>query len=809
LAQGGAQKQSGVFVFYFLLSPAAFTSETALFCPSYSAWSQSLSGGMEEPTAQPVEAPDGEAGVEDGIAAAKKRRPKKKKSKAKEDSTEDTVDDAPLPPGVTQAPESLDTCRLYSTPQYDAPRPGGPPNLDEIAPEEWVDVSHICELASKGMGLGEMVESAHFRLFDAMSAIEIMDPKMDSGYNNTADMTLAHAIDTGVVAKQPSLEELIPIWDQLLMYYLMWLEGHTIVQTWFCCLYFHDLEACLRPIPLFGAFADAFLAACRRARCAVLRAGVFDDEDFLPSLFGIDLEASVFSSDPAKIRQRIEAERLKLEGPLAEAAGWRLELICEYMTALVELEESPDIKKGAQRAQPKLSNCLKLLKKINQNVSPPAEGALRCFDPSINRRLLVPGPPRTVEPLSDMKVVFAMWASHLQELSVCGTVLQKSMGQLLEGSTVCNKDEPNVLSRSVTQFCVSSNGLVRRAMLDSLVLFLFPREAVEHCKEPCEIFLDRCESLFAHLLKLAHANRARKFRRLAHVFADFNSLQHEAWQLDEDLKRTFGANLRHPRPCWVWIMEHCLQTMLTKLFLGFELDLYEQAEFHMIYWYADYLYGLRVYNLHELHHAKEQPVGGMPKRKPGAKPPPPQQRPKNPPVFATFLEATQAVVRGLFRLLAFCLREGLVASPPMVAQRMAQRFVLRFRTLEHFQLPHLPSYLDFQSSSASAQAPAESRSVLEAAQVSFAEASQWLEKVAAAMNGAPPAKDAKDPVAKADKELCRDVSQESLKSLKKVVVANQLAITQLFQRLGSEGKRATITVAPIHHPHFVTVQVKT
>eukprot|EP00971_Amphidinium_carterae_P309383 6148004-Amphidinium_carterae.1 len=37
----------------------------------------------------------------------------------------------------------------------------------------------------------------------------------------------------------------------------------------------------------------------------------------------------------------------------------------------------------------------------------------------------------------------------------------------------------------------------------------------------------KCEAMFEHLLKLAHMNRARRFRRLAHVFVDFNAMQHE------------------------------------------------------------------------------------------------------------------------------------------------------------------------------------------------------------------------------------------------------------------------------------------
>merc|ERR1719174_1232725 len=138
--------------------------------------------------------------------------------------------------------------------------------------------------------------------------------------------------------------------------------------------------------------------------------------------------------------------------------------------------------------------------------------------------------------------------------------------------------------------------------------------------------------------------------------------------------------------------------------------------------------------MNELHYAKEQPIGGDKKKGRGARQaqqPPGRggQRPKNPPPFLLILEATQACVRGLFRLLAFCLREDLLKAPSAVVDGLAQRFVLRFRTLELFRLPHLPSFRDFQASSASAQAPVDSRVVLEAAQSSFSEAAQLLEKI--------------------------------------------------------------------------------
>merc|ERR1711874_765046 len=84
-------------------------------------------------------------------------------------------------------------------------------------------------------------------------------------------------------------------------------------------------------------------------------------------------------------------------------------------------------------------------------------------------------------------------------------------------------------------------------------------------------------------------------------------------------------------------------------------------------------------------------------------------------------------------------------------------------------LPHLPSYRDFEQSAASAQAPLESRVVLDAAQSSFTEAAQLLEKVSAARGRHPES----------------DSCFEDVAALKEVVEDNQAAIRQFLRSVGT------------------------
>eukprot|EP00438_Fugacium_kawagutii_P035417 Skav202007 [mRNA] locus=scaffold1829:53565:54731:- [translate_table: standard] len=385
-----------------------------------------------------------------------------------------------------------------------------------------------------------------------------------------------------------------------------------------------------------------------------------------------------------------------------------------------------------------------------------------------------------------------MWAKHIQELSLCCSLSKKPLSDLLsEGSEGGKEEKPNVLSRSVAQLVVSEPGFLRQLLQESLEMHLFPAEAVQHCKKHAEPFLQRCESMFLHMLKLAHLNRARRFRRLAHVFPDFNELQHEAYRLDDALKSTFGANLKYSRPSWGFIMDHALHAMTTKLLIGFQLDVYEEAELHMIYWYVDYLCGLRMYYLNEIFFAKEN-SGGKKKARPKESG---KGRPKNPPLSLLLLEAMQCLVRGLFRLLAFCSTEGLLSSPPAVRAGLAQRFVLRFRCLETFQLPHLPSYHDFDQSAVLAEDASERRSVLSAAQSSFHEASQLLDRSSLLLKEN----------AENGEEGKRGEKTGELPALRRVVVANQLGITQLLRLEHPE--RHKVVAETLHHPHFISIQV--
>ena len=94
------------------------------------------------------------------------------------------------------------------------------------------------------LSLGELVHDESFGLFEAMSAIEMMDPKMDAGMMTSGGscrrppLTYATAQAGGHLDTSGN-SDLIGVYDQTLACLVTWLEGHSLAQTVFTNLYLH------------------------------------------------------------------------------------------------------------------------------------------------------------------------------------------------------------------------------------------------------------------------------------------------------------------------------------------------------------------------------------------------------------------------------------------------------------------------------------------------------------------------------------------------------------------------------------------
>ena len=108
----------------------------------------------------------------------------------------------------------------------------------DVDPEkEWADVQHVLRSAASELQTGELMHTESFSLFEAMSAIEIGDPKMDAGLDTARAPTADELIEQGVAPVELSENQLLAVTDQLFAVQASWHAGNSLAQTVFTCLY--------------------------------------------------------------------------------------------------------------------------------------------------------------------------------------------------------------------------------------------------------------------------------------------------------------------------------------------------------------------------------------------------------------------------------------------------------------------------------------------------------------------------------------------------------------------------------------------
>lgn len=121
-----------------------------------------------------------------------------------------------------------------------------------------------------------------------MTALEMMDPKMDAGMrcnkNKTPPLTFETAVASGELKLTDlSYPEIIGITDSLLACFVSWLEGHSLAQTVYTCLYMHNVSA-IGDAPL-KAFCFGMNNTMKLVKETILAAAVYEEEDFQPIIF--------------------------------------------------------------------------------------------------------------------------------------------------------------------------------------------------------------------------------------------------------------------------------------------------------------------------------------------------------------------------------------------------------------------------------------------------------------------------------------------------------------------------------------------
>ncbi|GLC42304.1 hypothetical protein PLESTB_000661600 [Pleodorina starrii] len=162
--------------------------------------------------------------------------------------------------------------------------------------ERWTDIGPLLQAARADLKVGELLAGEAFSLFEAMSALEAGNPKMDAAASPSAERPTLDALraDPDVAPWDLPASKLGAVLDQLLAMEASWHCGGSAMQTVYACLYMLKLD---RAQEHDSPVARALYAYCRTLQydCALVRdlvmtGAVCEEEDINVFTGGIPFE---------------------------------------------------------------------------------------------------------------------------------------------------------------------------------------------------------------------------------------------------------------------------------------------------------------------------------------------------------------------------------------------------------------------------------------------------------------------------------------------------------------------------------------
>ncbi|OJJ50594.1 hypothetical protein ASPZODRAFT_106353 [Penicilliopsis zonata CBS 506.65] len=495
---------------------------------------------------------------------------------------------------------------------------------------------HFTQAASK-LVAGQLVKDEYFTLFEAVGALEIMDPKMDSGFIAPGE-DLAEALqDSYDVTQELRPEQVVGIMDGLLCHEMAWHMGHPLSQTLFTSIY---LDKLLWPIPktmeqatfsretddkdnvlvqlVLRAYCLGLVKACDLVHGQVVSEYFYEEEDFVTQLYNRSLLSEFDVDAILKIINQaldwVDGPENSIDDPLTKALRVRLLFRRDFLTALEQ-----NSKVLQTRSTKHLSSCISHISALEKS-SPLGQAVPEAFSLKIQRKLASTVPPR---PMVNISIENAL--SHLRRLCQDAIDIQ----QVLEYSCPYNvmisvwtlmsrKPQPSVYIRSLLQTIVFSDMRVlgslsiKNFMYDDLAQLVLPHnillqanmDNIELPSDPrfriaqqMDDFVKRFSQPFLDTFRSICLNRCRFRRTLCHTAVDWDTLQMEAEELDTELRaltlepplKLHGGEPAYSYPLSSWAYHQKLTQLRTILQLGFELSIYAPEELPGMYWYLSHI----------------------------------------------------------------------------------------------------------------------------------------------------------------------------------------------------------------------------
>ncbi|KKA28988.1 hypothetical protein TD95_004624 [Thielaviopsis punctulata] len=508
----------------------------------------------------------------------------------------------------------------------------------------YTDITRQFRDAVQDLKPGEVVKDQNFTLFESVSALEIMDPKMDI---NCAEASKMPNPEYDVTMPLSPIQ-VLGIMDQLLSQEMAWHVGYPLALTLFTSHYIDQLlvdapssilkahfspeliggEFCM--ISVLRTYCVAMIKACSMVNDHINQEHYYEEEDFVTYTYKrtllehIPLQA-IFD-DIQNTRDNLWGMAKALPPGVYEALDSRLAFRLCFLQAIESTQE---------RGESKLiksiwTSGVPLIDSIAKSHSL-AEDMPQAFSETLQQRLSTSMPPRPIVDIgfdAGIKYLRQMFKDSLKAADVL-TYSDPVTVQNFVIAFQSKRPTPLVYARAILQrylfkdMVVLGDISIRKLIDDDLALTVLPpsilldpmNDYYEDPQDPrfqitqeMEAFRMRVAQCYLDIYRSLCQNRCRVRRTLFHVVRDWDFLEFEAEKFDQRLGVLLvspitthqGSKVPLPgidpntydpswKPLTAWARLYKLKVMIWIVELGFELDVYCKHEMASMYLYLSTL----------------------------------------------------------------------------------------------------------------------------------------------------------------------------------------------------------------------------
>ncbi|KAJ2673464.1 N-alpha-acetyltransferase, non-catalitic subunit [Coemansia sp. RSA 1085] len=458
-------------------------------------------------------------------------------------------------------------------------------SLESIATSSddvWQDITELVDRGTEELSSGQLLKHPHFTLFDAMTSIEVMDPRLDMGMLSQED---EEEIAQWDIQRKLSLQEALWISLQMFRCEMTWHMSASLLQTIYTCNYFTqystestaETDNPVRDLVLYPILIGTGLC-CRFVWNEYGRENVFREEDVHFGAVSPQFFDEYSQSDALRL---LDTAKTYLEQQREDAAEQLLVLVeirRHWLQALAWLSSDD----GSERALEELE----ALQQVEWRISEEGQAVRGVFDRKCMRRYPSAAPIKPIElaSLTSSRQTLLQMARDLHE--ILGSLQQaRSVEHLMYifQAVAIRSPQPQPFVRSVVMSAFECDGRVR----SSEPLESFARRAILEVAAAPAKALSGVDGEMARVLAdwfRTHCQNGPRQRRIALKYLGmWDAMQAVAEQ--NDMNAYSGDPSQNPFWTSSWIYHMKLLLLEQGMLAGVRLAVYLDYELPLLFGY--------------------------------------------------------------------------------------------------------------------------------------------------------------------------------------------------------------------------------